>query len=201
VEDHVSFVDREMVPIHTHWIQNLGGFFVGIPDQGLMTIDCNNLQLKNNKNVFLRLSVAGPGCLSRIQIFFYPGSRSKRWFRIPVPDPHQISQRFLTLKAVSKLSEKLPGKFIPDPVFFHPGSRGQKGAGSRSRIRNTASAFFFELVSFLPCYSDRVFFIPKQTRLHLDQNHSHHRCRAMNRNPWPNLSPGIGAQHTINLKK
>jgi hypothetical protein len=45
-------------------------------------------------------------------------------------------------KLVSKLSEILAGLIIPDPdpVYLpipDPGSRGQKGTGSRIRIRNT----------------------------------------------------------------
>ncbi len=43
---------------------------------------------------------------------------------------------------VIKLSEIWSGLFIPDPdsdylPFPEPGSRGQKGTGSRIRIRNT----------------------------------------------------------------
>jgi hypothetical protein len=42
-------------------------------------------------------------------------------------------------KLLLKLSEILSGIFIPDPdldFFTHPGSRGEKGTGSR--VRNTA---------------------------------------------------------------
>ncbi len=51
--------------------------------------------------------------------------------------------RYLTHKIVSKLSEIWSGFFIPDPdpdflPIPDPGSRGQKGTGSRIRIRNTA---------------------------------------------------------------
>jgi hypothetical protein len=59
--------------------------------------------------------------------FFHPGSSSK-------------NLSILTTKMVSKLSEILCGLFIPDPDFYPswipgPGSRGQKGTGSRIRIR------------------------------------------------------------------
>jgi hypothetical protein len=77
--------------------------------------------------------------------FSIPDTGSKR-FRIP--DPYQRIQVFLTQKFVSKLSEIWSGMFILDPdlVFFtsripdpgiekapDPGSRGQKGTGSRIR--------------------------------------------------------------------
>jgi hypothetical protein len=54
--------------------------------------------------------------------FFRPGYRVKKDSRIPDPDPHPHI-RILTEKIVS---------------VTHPGSRGQKGTGSRVRIRNTA---------------------------------------------------------------
>jgi hypothetical protein len=63
------------------------------------------------------LSVADPGCLSRIQMFsipdpnlFHPGSR----IRIK-------KFNYLTQKSVSKLSEIWSGLFIldPDPVFYY----------------------------------------------------------------------------------
>ncbi len=86
--------------------------------------------------LFGRGRVADPGSdffPSRIRIF-------------PIPDPGSASKNLSTLtqKIVSKLSEIWSGLFIPDPdpgsgswFFNHPGSRGQKGTGSRIRIRNT----------------------------------------------------------------
>jgi hypothetical protein len=81
-------------------------------------------------------SVAGPGCLSRIPdpTFFHPGSRirikefkyfnPKKWFlRSRKYDP-----------GCSSLTPDLDADFLPIP---DPGSRGQKGTGSRIRIRNT----------------------------------------------------------------
>jgi hypothetical protein len=57
------------------------------------------------------------------RFFFHPGTgiQGSKRFRIPEPDPHQRILVFLTLNTVSKLSEKLYGKFIPDPgsrLFF-----------------------------------------------------------------------------------
>ncbi len=60
--------------------------------------------------------------------FFHPGSQ----IRIK-----ELS--IFTWKIVSKLLELWSGLFIPDP---DPGSRVQKGTGSRIRIRNTASGSF-----------------------------------------------------------
>ncbi len=86
----------------------------------------------------LAFSVADPGCLSLIRIFsipdrnlFNPGSR----IRI------KELQYFSPKKKVSKHSEIWPGLFFyPGSWFFtHPGSRGQKGSGSRIRLRNTAN--------------------------------------------------------------
>jgi hypothetical protein len=70
----------------------------------------------------VKASVADPGCLSQIP---YPS------FRIPDPDPdpHQIICKFLAQKIVSKLSDQ-DLDFLPLP---YPGSRGQKGTGSRIR--------------------------------------------------------------------
>ncbi len=80
---------------------------------------------------------------SRIRIFSipdpnfaHPGSRI-RIFPFRIPDP---LQSILTQKIFFKLSEIWSGLFMPDPdlgplIFTHPGSRGQKGTGSR--IRNT----------------------------------------------------------------
>ncbi len=62
-----------------------------------------------------------------------------------IPDPGSTSKNLsiLTPKIVSTLSEIWSGLFNPDPgsgscFFTHPWSRGQKGTGSRIRIRNTA---------------------------------------------------------------
>ncbi len=70
-------------------------------------------------------------CPSKIRTFSIPdhGSASKNW-------------SVLTKKMVSKLSVMWSGLFIPDPdpdflPIPDPGSRGQKGTGSRIRIRNT----------------------------------------------------------------
>ncbi len=83
--------------------------------------------------------VVDPGCLprirffpSRIRIFFHPGFR----IRIKV-----FKYYFQPKKMVSKLCEIWSGLFIPDPDFLpipDPGSRGQKGTGSRIWIPNTA---------------------------------------------------------------
>ncbi len=71
--------------------------------------------------------------------FFHPRSQT-RIFPSRIPDPHQRIKYFNPNKMVSKLQEIWSGLFIPDPgsgswLFTHPGSRGQKGTGSR--IRNT----------------------------------------------------------------
>ncbi len=73
-------------------------------------------------------------CGSRIRIFSIPGSASK-------------NLSILTQKIAAKLTEiRWFGLFlfIPDPdpgsgswFLTHPGSKGQKGTGSRIRIRNT----------------------------------------------------------------
>jgi len=71
------------------------------------------------------------------------------WIFIPDPNfshPGSLSKNLsiLTQKITSKLSEIWFGLFIPDPdqdpefvPIPDPGSRGQKGTGSRIRIRNT----------------------------------------------------------------
>ncbi len=76
-------------------------------------------------------SDADPGCLSRIRIF-------------SIPDPGSASKNvsILTQKIVTVLSEIWSWLFIPDPdpdflSIPDPVSRGQKGTGSRIRIRNT----------------------------------------------------------------
>ncbi len=85
--------------------------------------------------------------VSRIQ-YVYPGSLI--WiFSIPGPNFFHPGRRicikefeYFNPKIVSKLSE-ISGLLVPDPdPDFLPipdsGSRGQKGTGSRVRIRNTA---------------------------------------------------------------
>jgi hypothetical protein len=64
---------------------------------------------------------ADPGCLSRILIFSIPD---------PGSAPNNLSK--LTQKIGSKLSEKL-SRVVKTLIFTHPGSRGQKGTGSRIR--------------------------------------------------------------------
>ncbi len=91
-------------------------------------------------------SVADPGYLSRIPdpnfsipdpFFFQPGSRirikdfkyfnPKKWFLSTQKYDPGCSSRILIL------------------LFTHPGSRGQKGTGSRIRIRNTASRTLLQI--------------------------------------------------------
>jgi hypothetical protein len=94
-------------------------------------------------------SVADPGCLSRIPdpTFFHPGSELSP-SRIPDPGSASKNLSILTPKKPKKgfLSSRKydPGcsSRIPDPdadllPIPDPGSRGQKGTGSR--IRNTVS--------------------------------------------------------------
>ncbi len=102
---------------------------------------------------FLPISVADPGCLSQILIFyipdpnfFHPGSASKN-LSILIQE-----------KNGSKLSEIWSGWLIPDPdpdflPIPDPGLRGQKATGSRIRIRNTAAHFnFFTPSLFVPYF-------------------------------------------------
>jgi hypothetical protein len=72
---------------------------------------------------------------------FIPDTRS-RVKKIPDPGSGSASKNLIivTQKIVSKVSDILFWLFIsdPDPDFFtHPGSRGQKGTGSRIHIRNS----------------------------------------------------------------
>ncbi len=53
--------------------------------------------LKNQLFQRLTTSVADPGCLSRIRIFFHPRSRVKK-FRIPDPDQHKRLKAFFNPK-------------------------------------------------------------------------------------------------------
>jgi hypothetical protein len=95
------------------------------------------------------LSVADPGCLSRIpDPDFYPS-------RIPDLDPEYYV-------IFEMLKKKNLGQFLKNCLSFYPknvqyarrymglGSRGQKGTGSRIRIRNTAYARQCHPHFFLP---------------------------------------------------
>jgi hypothetical protein len=80
-----------------------------------------------------------------------PGSRLHPRYRVKkIPGSWSASEsrnlNILTQKIVSKLWEIWSGMFIPDSdprsgswFFTHPGSKGQKGNGSRIRIFNTGS--------------------------------------------------------------
>ncbi len=86
---------------------------------------------------------------SRIRIFSIPDP-GYRVEKIPDPGSGTASKNLsiLTQKIVSKLLEILSRMFIPDPdldFFTHPGSRNQKGTGSR--IRNIANIFSHPLCS------------------------------------------------------
>ncbi len=106
------------------------------------------------RNPIVGSSVADPGCLSRIRIlsipdsgseFFYPGSASK-------------NLSILTQEIVSQRSEIWSRPFIPDPdpdflPIPDPGSRGQKGYGSRLRIRKTGRISFCLSVMVISSFS------------------------------------------------
>ncbi len=98
----------------------------------------------------MHISVADPGCLSRIRII----SSRIRIFYIPDPGSASKNLSILTQTIVSKLSEIWSGLFIPDPdpdpdylPIPDPWSRGQKeldpGSGSatpmytKDRLRPT----------------------------------------------------------------
>ncbi len=86
------------------------------------------------------ISVADPGCLSRIPdpTFFHPGSRIRT---VSIPDPGSSSKNlsiltpkkqkngFLALKNMIRVVH--PGSRIRMLTFSHSGSRGQKGTQSR----------------------------------------------------------------------
>ncbi len=90
----------------------------------------------------------------------YPRSRI-RIFSIPVPVSASKNLGILTQKMVSRLSKLWSGLFIPDPdsdflPIPDPGSRGQKGTGSR--IRNTAvsgAIYIYIFILLDPRYRNR----------------------------------------------
>ncbi len=110
-------------------------------------------EVKFYRKSFSYISVADPGCLSRILIFTHPGyiNSNKRdgrnlclncWRNKYGPIFKEL-QNFLCPKL--SLSFQKYGFGIRDPRFGirkkpipNPGSRGQKCTGSRIRIRNTA---------------------------------------------------------------
>jgi hypothetical protein len=83
---------------------------------------------ENNKTSLVHASLADPGCLSRIRIFF-------------ISDPESGVKKIFNPKNCLKLSEILFGIFIPDSDldFSDRGSRGQKGTGSRILISTTGT--------------------------------------------------------------
>jgi hypothetical protein len=89
------------------------------------------------------ISVADPGCLSRIPdpTFFYPGSElSPSRIRIEEFKYFNPTKWFLSSRKYDPgCSSRIPdpdADFLPIP---DPGSRGQKGTGSRIRIRITGT--------------------------------------------------------------
>jgi hypothetical protein len=111
-----------------------------------------------------KCSVADPGCLSRILIFTFPGSRiqkqkQKRGVKKFVVIPFFVATNFTKLKIIlflklfnQKFVTELSKIWVWDPrsgIWDQEkpisnrgsGSRGQKG--SRSRIRNTARVIMF----------------------------------------------------------
>ncbi len=96
------------------------------------------------------LSVADPGCLSRIRLFSYR-------FRI-FPSQIRIKEMkyFNPRKWFLSSRKYVPGcsSRIRILTFYPSGSRGQKGTGSRIRIRNTSyfllsrHLFYFLNLSF-----------------------------------------------------
>jgi hypothetical protein len=118
------------------------------------------------------VSVADPECLSRIPdpTFFHPRSRIrikefkyfnlKKWF---------LSSRKYDPGCLSRIPD-------PDPYFLpipDPGSRGQKGTGSRIRIRQhcITSLFFTTLgvgrIFFEGDFFGFSFYVRYSARLHL----------------------------------
>jgi hypothetical protein len=74
-----------------------------------------------------RSSVADPGCLSRIP---------DPTFSIPDPNCLHPGSR-IRIKELKYFNPKKPNSGSGSWLSTHPGSRGQKGTGSRIRIRNT----------------------------------------------------------------
>jgi hypothetical protein len=68
--------------------------------------------------------------------------------------PNQKTRKIRSLHEKKKFGIWDPEKPIP-----HPGSRGQKGTGSRARIRNTAK-LLFDSVALLSRILDPDFFPP-----------------------------------------
>ncbi len=132
----------------------------------------------------LRIRDVYPG--SRIRLFFIPDPASER-------SPSRIRlKEFLyfnpqkTKKMVSKLWKIWSKLFIPDPdadflPIPDPGSRGQKGTGSRIRIRNIASP---------TCSHDR-FFSDEEMKLLPDMINGK---RPHSPSPHLNTSNGYGRQ-------
>jgi hypothetical protein len=82
-------------------------------------------------------NVGDPGCLTRIPDSNFPS-------RIPgptffIPDPGSASKNFNPKKwfLSSRKYDRIVHPVSGSRLFTHPGSRGQKGTGSRIRIRNT----------------------------------------------------------------
>ncbi len=96
---------------------------------------------------FLHLTGTGTGPTDLNTVLRIPDPESdffpSRIRIFSIPDPGSASKNLKQKQMFSKLYEIRSGLFIPDPVPYllpisNPGSRGQKGTGSRIRIRNTA---------------------------------------------------------------
>jgi len=74
--------------------------------------------------------VADPGWLFRIHIFTHPGPQ--------IPDPKTTTKERGEKLSISSQTKGLdPRSGIRKKPIPDPGTRGQKGTGSRIRIRNT----------------------------------------------------------------
>ncbi len=89
------------------------------------------------KKIVSKIQCCGSGMFNPDPNFSIPDPGSKR-FRIPDPHQHQIKV-LLTHKTVTKLSVHPGSKFFPSRI------QGQKGAGSRTRIRNTGKMLLLPL--------------------------------------------------------
>ncbi len=112
---------------------------------GLLSCESMPSPAAGEQNFILKLcmgsgactSVADLGCLSRIRTVSIPdtGSASKN---LSILTPKKTKKWFLSSRKYDPgCSSRIPGPdadFLPIP---DPGSRGQKGTGSRIRIRNT----------------------------------------------------------------